>query len=90
MFCSTCGSSRSESANFCETCGADFKKIGNKDGQNSGGMPLTFEQYVEKKSNGAEDESFPGMAKRKSAERNLAIGVAKTKRRKKDEIVKVQ
>ena len=87
MFCSTCGSSRSESANFCETCGADFK---NKDGQNSGGMPLTFEQYVKKKSNGAEDESFPGMAKRKSAERNLAIGVAKTKRRKKDEIVKVQ
>ena len=53
-------------------------------------MPLTFEQYVKKKSNGTEDESFPGMAKRKSAERNLAIGVAKTKRRKKDEIVKVQ
>ena len=87
MFCSTCGSSRSESANFCETCGADFK---NKDGQNIGGMPLTFEQYVKKRGNGAEDESFPGMAKRKSAERNLAIGVAKTKRRKKDEIVKVQ
>ena len=48
-------------------------------------MPLTFEQYIKKKSDA---ESLCGMAKRKRDDRAAAIGTC-AKKKKKDEIVKV-
>ena len=95
MFCQSCGSVRSESADFCEKCGVDCRRTDSKSlPENTNGpnidrpalsRPLTFEQYIKKKSDA---ESFCGMAKRKRDDRAAAIGTS-AKRKKKDETVKV-
>ena len=101
MFCSACGNSQTESANFCEQCGADCRKTDSEDlsgntnrancNKAASSVPLTFEQFIKKKNDTERfenvNESFCGMVKRKRDERFAAIGSSKKK--KKDEIVKV-
>ena len=63
---------RSQSANFCEKCGADCRRPDSKSlPENNNGpnidrpalsMPLAFKQYIKKKSDA---ESFCGKEKRK-------------------------
>ena len=95
MYCSYCGNELDENANFCKYCGAkhcetsgsDVKSLATNDER-----PLSFEEYLEKKSvpgpSGSGEKVgtsvFKTIKKRKKNERLNQI-----KTDKKDEIVKV-